>query len=221
MMKKLISVLLAILLLSTLCYAETVYVTISDGEGKLAVPHTAIEVSDTDADGAITISDALYAAHEAGYPGGAEAGYAVSMGEFGLCINKLWGEENGGSYGYYVNNASAFNLADPVKDGDSVQAYAFSDLVGFSDTFSFFDLAEIETDADFQLTLNCQMYDADWNPVYMPVEGAEITLNGEGSGIYTDAEGKALLDLEPGEYLVSARSETITLVPPVCNATVK
>ena len=220
-MKKMISVLLAILLLCTLCHAETVYVTISDGQGNLAVPHASFDVTDIDADGAITIHDALYAAHEACYEGGAEAGYAVSMGDFGLCINKLWGEENGGSYGYYVNNASAFNLSDPVKEGDSVQAYAFTDLVGFSDTFSFFDLTEIETDADFQLTLNCQMYDADWNPVYLPVEGAEITLNGEGSGIFTDAEGKAALNLEPGEYLISAHSESITLVPPVCIAAVK
>lgn len=220
-MKKMISVLLVILLLCSLCCAETVYVTISNGQGALVVPHAAIDVTDIDADGAITIHDALYAAHEACYAGGADAGYAVSMGEYGLCINKLWGEENGGSYGYYVNNASAFNLADPVKAGDSVQAYAFSDLAGFSDTFSFFDFAEIETGADFQLTLSCQTYDADWNPVYMPVEGAEITLNGEGSGIFTDAEGKAVLDLEPGEYLISAHSETITLVPPVCHAIVK
>ena len=134
-MKKMISVLLAILLLCTFCYAETVYVTISDSQGRLTIPHSAIDITDADADGIITIHDVLFAAHEAFYVGGAEAGYAVSMGDFGLCINKLWGEDNGGSYGYYVNNASAFNLADPVKEGDSVYAYAFTDLVHGSVSF--------------------------------------------------------------------------------------
>ena len=76
-----------------------VYVTIADGSGQLVLAQEAISVTDTDNDGVLTINDALYAAHEAKYDGGAAAGYASSVGQYGLAMDKLWGTENGGSYG--------------------------------------------------------------------------------------------------------------------------
>lgn len=217
-MKKMISVLLAMLLIYSLAAAETVYVTISDGSGNLAVAHEAFDVNDIDGDGIVTIHDALHAAHEMRYDGGAEAGYGTGLTDFGLSLNRLWGEENGGSYGYYVNNASAYSLTDPLADGDSVYAYAFTDLESWSDTYCFFNVSAVETASAFELTLTAQSYDADWNQILIPVEGAEIILNGEGSGIFTNAEGEVQLELPAGEYLISAHSDTMTLVPPVCTA---
>lgn len=51
----------------------TVYVTISDA-GVLKVAQEPVAVTDGDGDGALTVHDALLAAHDALYQGGAEAG---------------------------------------------------------------------------------------------------------------------------------------------------
>lgn len=220
-MKKTACILLAVLMLCACAAAETIHVTISDDQGKLVMAHEALDVTDIDGNAAITIYDALHAAHEAAYEGGAAAGLAASSTDYGLSLVKLWGVENGDSYGYYVDTVSAYSLVDPLADGAHLQVFAYTDLETWSDTYCFFDFAAIETSADFELTLSAQTYDADWNPVYIPVEGAMITINGEDSGIMTDAGGKAVIDIaEAGEYVISAHSDSMLLVPPVCVATI-
>lgn len=204
--------------------AVDVYVTVSDGKGSLVLAKEQVSVTDVDADGVISISDALYAAHEANFEGGAAAGFASSMTEYGLSLDKLWGVANGGSYGYYVNNVSAWSLGDAVKDGDHVKAYVYIDLTAWSDTYCYFDSEEIVAKAgdEISLTLTGKGYDESWNPVDVPVEGATITLNGEATEFKTDAEGKVIITIEEaGDYVVSAVSDTAVLVPPVAKATVE
>ena len=226
-MKKYAIAFLCALLTLALCgaaVAETVYVTIADGQGQLVMVNAAIDVTDVDADGALTINDALYAAHEAAYEGGAEAGYAAADAGYGLSISKLWGEENGGSYGYYLNDVSAYSLLDPVADGDYLNAFVYTDLEAWSDVYCAFDCrtVEMEAGAEVGLTLNMMTFDENWNPVSLPVEGAILTIDGEDSEVVTDAEGKAQFTIEAaGEYLISARSDSAILVPPVCIVTVK
>ena len=212
-MKKYAIAFLCALLALALCgaaVAETVYVTIADGQGQLVMVNAAIDVTDVDADGALTINDALYAAHEAAYEGGAEAGYAAADAGYGLSISKLWGEENGGSYGYYLNDASAYSLLDPVADGDYLNAFVYTDLEAWSDLYCTFGYREVVADAgaNIKLTLNMMTFDENWNPVSLPVEGAILTIDGEDS----DAAG---------DHLISARSDSAILVPPVCIVTVK
>lgn len=221
-MKKLVCCVLAMVMMLCVCAAaESVYVTISDDQGRLVMAAEAIDVSDVDADGTITVYDALYAAHEAAYDGGAAAGFSVENTEYGPSLTKLWGVENGGSYGYYVNNASAYSPLDPLKDGDHLQAFVYTDLEAWSDTYCYFDCLSIETSADFELTLTAQTFDADWNAVLHPIEDAVITVNGNETEFVTDAEGKAVIDLpDAGEYVISAVSDQMTLVPPVCLATI-
>lgn len=200
-----------------------VYVTIADSEGKLAVVQEAVEVTDADGDGVLSISDALYQAHEAYYEGGAAAGYAASAGQYGLSMDKLWGTANGGSYGYCVNNTSATSLADPVQDGDFVSAYAYTDLSAWSDTYCYFDQTTVSVDANGSVTLTLMAagYDAAWTPVTLPVEGATITLDGVATEYKTDANGKVTVTLaDAGEVVISATSASQTLVPPACVATV-
>lgn len=211
--------------LATVSSKETanVYVTISDKDGKLALVQEKITVSDVDKDGYLTINDALYNAHEAKYEGGATAGYASSSGSYGLSLNKLWGTANGGSYGYYVNNASAWSLADVVKEGDYINAFVYTDLTAWSDTYCYFDAYTTASTAGKEVTLTLSMYqyDADWNKVAVPVEGATITIDGEKTEVKTDKEGKATITISTeGTYLISAVSDKLTLVPPVCTATV-
>lgn len=228
-MKKIIAAVSAIALAFSTAFtafaAETadVYVTISDGTGALPLAQEKITVTDVDTDGALTINDALYVAHENYYNGGADAGFASAETEFGVSLNKLWGVENGGSYGYYKNNESALSLSDTVAEGDYITAYAFGDLTAWSDVYSWFDIdsAELDTGAEMALTLCYAGYDADWNPVTLFASDAVITINGEKTSFTTDAQGKVEIKFDDeGEYVISAVSDTQTLVPPVCKVTV-
>ncbi len=202
----------------------TVYVTIADDSGTLALAREAATVTDTDADGVLSVADALYAAHEFAFDGGAAAGFACSMGEYGLKIDRLWGVENGGSYGYTVNHAGAANLADPVKDGDTVAAYVYTDLAAWSDVYCYFDkdTAAAEKGGQVTLTLFANGYDENWSPVVVPVEGAAITLDGKTTDFVTGADGSVTVVFDKaGEVVVSAISDSTVLVPPVCTATVE
>ncbi len=205
-------------------YAEddtsvTAYVTIADANGELALVQEPITVTDIDEDGALTINDALYIAHEENYEGGAEAGYAASVTQYGLGLDKLWGTQNGGSYGYYVNNTAASGLADALSDGDYVNAFVYTDLTAWSDSYSFFDknTADVTQGDELTLTLSRAAYDENWAPVTLPVEGAVISINGEDTEYVTDADGNVTVKIETaGENLISASSDSLTLVPPVC-----
>lgn len=230
-MKKLISLILCgILACGCLCvnvFAEesasaTVNVTISD-KGQLVVALDEITVTDIDGDGALTINDALYCAHEENYEGGASAGYGSGESDYGLSMTKLWGDTSG-SYGYYVNNASAWSLLDNIKDGDNVAAFVYSDSVTWSDSYAFFNVNTVEAVAGeaIELVLSAAGYDESWNPITIPVEGAVITVDGVATGFATDSQGKVSLVIDnSGEYVISATSDSLVIVPPACIATVE
>ncbi len=200
-------------------------VTIANA-GTLAVTAEALAVTDADGDGALTVNDALLLTHDSFYDGGADAGYTAAQSDWGLSITKLWGVENGGSYGYTVNDAFAFSLTDPLTDGDALYAYAYAyaDAETYSDMYSYFDQQTKDglTQGDsLTLKLSAIGYDADWNQVIQPVEGAVITVNGEQTAFTTDADGNVTLTLDAsGDVTISAVSDTATLVPPVFRAAV-
>ena len=199
--------------------SETVYVSIADDKGALVLPYQPVTVTDIDGDGALTINDALYAAHTTYYDGGA-AGYGSAQSDWGLSMTKLWGIENGGSYGYYVDNASAMSLADPVSAGSYVAAFVYTDTAAFSDTYCYFDAQQITNGVvggSVTLTLSAAGFDENFAPISYPVAGAEITIDGNGTGVYTDDNGVAVVPFSAaGVYTISAHSDSQTLVPPVC-----
>lgn len=202
--------------------AESVSVTVTIANGTPVLSAQTVEVTDTDADGILTINDALYCAHETAYEGGAAAGYASAQSEYGMSMSKLWGIENGSSFGYYVNNASAMSLVDPVANGDYICAFVYTDLTAWSDTYSYFDVTSVTADSGktVTLTLSAAGFDENWAPVTLPVEGATITVDGTATELVTDAEGKVTLSLADGSHVISATSSTLVLVPPVCLATI-
>lgn len=216
-MKKLICTLLALTLLCGAALAETVYVTVSDDQGEFRLACAATEVSDVDGDGALTVYDALYCAHEQYYEGGAAGGFGAVDEGYGPSLTKLWGIDNGGSYGYYVGNNSCMNLAEPVEEGIHVQAYAYRDLENWSDAFTYFQEGE-----DGTLTLVMQGYDADWNVVETPLAGAKITLNSADTGLVTDENGRVTPEIPeaPGVYIISATYDDAVIVPPIYSLTV-
>ena len=201
---------------------QTVLVTIADKNGEAVLKLAEITASDLDEDGKVTIYEALKAAH-ATCPNGGADGFAAEVGQYGLSMVKLWGDENGGSFGYYVNDASAWSLADEVHTGDRIVAFAYTDLVGWSDAFCYFDpiIATKTSGENVEVTLTALLPDENWNPVQTPVEGAKILVNGVDSGLTTDAEGKVTLTLESGVNEITAESDTLTLVPPIAKITVE
>lgn len=225
-MKKIVAVMLAVvltlsaglLIASAADDTADVYVTISDVKGELALAAEKITVTDIDGDDTLTINDALYAAHEKFYEGGAAAGYATEMTKYGLSLTKLWGTANGYSYGYMVNNASAWSMTDPVKADDYVAAYVFTDTKTFADKYSYFDKFKADNVCvDFDLTLSKADFDADWNPITVKVAGAELTIDGEKTGVITDENGIGVVSFKTnGKHIVSAVKDGEVLVPPVC-----
>ncbi len=229
-MKRVLASVLSILAASAACGVsafaaeeEMVFVTIADANGDLAVAAHPIWCSDADGDGALTVNDALYLAHEQFYDGGAAAGYGTSRTEFGLGITKLWGKEQGSGFGYCVNNKPAMSLEDPVSHATFVSAYVYTDLTGFSDTYCYFDIQDISTylGNTHTFTLTANSYDENWNPITVPVEGATITIDGEKTEWKTDAQGMVTITFEKaGQLVISAVSDTQILVPPVVKADV-
>ncbi len=232
-MKKLFCILLVLALLTGLLATAalaapaegTVYVTIAlggeivTGADGAKVANVPVKVLDLDFDGVFTVDEALRAAHDACYPGGAAAGYASSETDWGLAIDMLWGDTSY-AFGYYVNDAMAWSLSDPVEDGGSVKAYVFADSEYYSDVYSYFDKASAEG-SSVTLTFYAGSFDENWDVVFAPAAGAAITVDGVKTGAVTDAEGKATVTFdEPGSYLVSAVSDEVIYVPAVCNVTV-
>ena len=235
-MKKALSLILALVMAFGVCTAAfaggdggtNVTVTISD-KGSLVVVNEIIGVTDADKDGSLTINDALILAHDKFYDGGAAKGYeyTVTTGEYsGISMLKLWGDSNKGSLGYYVNDAMAWSLADPVKDGDYVYAFSYKDADNYSDNFAYFDKkeVEVETYSEVELTLNKIGFDEQWNPVAMPVEGAMILVDGKETGVVTDKDGKATVTVTAfGDCVISAKAtaEGTIITPPACSVSAK
>ena len=203
---------------------DAVYVTIA-AKGDLVLTYAAVTLADTDGDGALTMADALQAAHNKYYDG--TDGFACAPSEYGLSLNKLWGDGSG-AYGYMLNNASvATSLSEPVKVGDHVYAYVYADQTTWSDTYCYFDKAEVTVAAgeSFTLTLMSSGFDENWMPVTMPVAGATITINGESIDTKTNAAGQITISMgeksKKDAFVVSATSDAIVMVPPVCLVTVE
>ena len=228
-MKKLLAFITATLLLCLCAFnvlateesKPTVYVTISDENGNLVLSYEEIEYFDWDEDGKYTINDALAIAHMIKYPGGID-GYASEESVYGCSMTKLWGAQTG-AYGYYVNNASPASLLDQIQIGNHIQAFVYTDTANFSDTFCFFDQIKMECSVNHSvtLTLSALSYDENWNTITVPVKNAEILVNGKPIGTYTDENGKATFIMEEGgTVLISAKSDEMNLVPPICVAEV-
>lgn len=196
----------------------TVNVTIAN-KGELEIAHKAVTVVDQNESGTFDIDDALYAAHKE-YYNGATSGYNSAIGDFGLGIIELWGDTSG-SFGYYVNDGSAWSLTDEVKNGDKVVAFVYKNP-DYSDQYSFFNnnKVSIEPKKEVALTLSYKYWDKD-KYTTAAVSGATITVNGENTEIKTTTDGECKISFNKEDrYLISAVSDEMTIVPPVCVITV-
>lgn len=211
----------------------TVYATIvSDGnivkdKNDTYVAQAPVIVTDLDRNGVLTVDEALYAAHETYYEGGAETGYNSFTGTYGLSLGVLWGKGTPGTSAtasYWLNNKSCWSLADEVKEGDYITAFNYYDTVYWSDSYSFFgeNVAEAKSGSSVKLTLYAMGYDENWNSVSSFYKGAKVRfLENEksDSDAVTDENGQIKIsmdDVEPGTYYIVAYSDTNAIVPAVC-----
>ena len=201
----------------------TVYVTISN-KGDLVVRQQSVTVMDIDDDGALTVSDALYCAHEKYYKGGAAEGYGAEVGQWGLGVTKLWGDTSG-NFGYYVNDIMSMGAGDPINDGDYLNAWVYSKFsYDFetgetdADAYSFFNTRKLGIKIGQKKTIRLYYvsgFDASYAQINSPLKNAVITIGGEPTEYGTSKKGGFKFSAtKSGSYFISAFSEDVTIVPP-------
>jgi|GEM_PF-1940637 len=204
------------------------FVTAKTGE---AVAYQKVTVSDRNKDGKLDIDEALYAAHEEFYEGGAAAGYSSEESQWGLSLAKLWGDSSW-NFGYQVNSGtvSVMGLDQELKKDDHLEAYIYASAYPDNEAYAIFDKVTAEATAGIplELTLKEAGFDDNWNMVFNPCQGAVLTIDGEAQEATTDADGKATLTFAAaGTYIVSAEktktaggNEVTAITAPVCIVTV-
>lgn len=194
------------------------YVTISNNNGSFILVREKVILKDIDDDGELTINDALYIAHENNYKGGAKEGYSFSLTEYGLSLNKLWGDTSG-AVGYCINDMMAMSLGDEIKSGDHIKTYIYQDKIGYSDKYAYFNKISVKINKgeEISLVLNYIDYDENWNPVIKQLSEAIIFIDNKETEYKTDINGKITIALEgKGTVNISAKSNELILVPPIC-----
>lgn len=178
-----------------------IFVTISN-KGNVVLFQQNITVTDVNNNGFFDVDDALYAAHEAGYTGGAAAGYASEVTQYGLGIAKLWGDTSY-CYGYWLNNASCWSLEDVVAEGNHLVAFVYTDGTNWSDVYTKFEKFDYMSTAGKTLTIKLDKagYDANWNTVFSAHAGATIAVYDSTGKVLT--EGYTVADNQDGTYTVT------------------
>ena len=227
----LLALMMAVVFMPTFAFAADggaaddtiVYMTVSDqsvlatAKDGSAVAWKEVTVKDLDGDGTLTLHEALVALHTAYYVDG-EAGYAAAYDEGykSYAVSKLWGVENGGGYGFVKNGAMTAAVdQEKVAEGDYITAYVYKDPIGWSDVYTQFGPYSTATTVGepVEIVMTDITFDASWQPVTAPVEGATLGVWQDGTvtplGVKTDAKGAAEVSFEtPGTYIVTAVSPT-------------
>lgn len=219
-MKKIVSSIIVIVMLLSVIgifasceKGPSVYVTVYDGKSVVAV-NEKVAIEEGKSDDLGSVFKAISEKHG--------KTFETETGEYGPYITCLWDIKNGGAYGYYVNDTMSMGLTDKVKDGDRVYVFVYSDATAYSDVYSFFDAKEITAKKGETVTLTLKYcgFDENWAPVALPVENATVTIDGVAVNAKTDAEGKITFTVSKSG-VISATTDEMTLVPPVCVLTVK
>jgi len=182
-----------------------------------AVVERSVTVTDLDKDGHLTVDEALVAAHDAYYEGGA-AGYATGDPYgYGTTVTKLWGADTTNTL-FYVNGEGIPTgvTADEIAAGDSIFASVNADDANYADWYTKFDKTnggEVNAEDDVTLTLtgHLGMAYTDEEKEFKPLEGIQIGIwnNGEFEpieGAVTDADGKATFHIgKAGNIIVTAK----------------
>lgn len=198
-----------------------------DKDGALMVDRD-VTVKDIDKNGILTCDEALIAAHDEYYNGGAIAGYATADGTYGKYISKFWGDASG-AFGYWLNDNSCMGLSDEVKADDYFSAFVYKDKKDFSDAYVKFDQKSFAVEATLPFTAGLQK--AEWNNdankyVYKDFDGAKLTVyDSSFKALSEDAytvDGDSFTFAEGGTYyLVASGTDSVNVVPTAAKVEVK
>ena len=162
-----------------------------------------ITVKDTNNDGKLTVEDALYTAHEQFYPGGAAAGYSDEL---------IWGKPCSGGYSLinpdeYPLEERPYNDRVEIRDGDvfdwSMHCYN-TDSYALYTEFNGTSCIEEPVAQGTKIIFNA-VHHTHTEAGTEKVEGVEILINGQKTGIKTDKNGEAEISLDTvGTYTITA-----------------
>jgi hypothetical protein len=186
--------------------------TAADGS---AMVEKEVTVTDIDGNGQFTYDEALVAAHKAYYSDG-ESGYATSMGEWGLSVDKMWGEvtDPPHNYMFFTNGAPiSTNVGEAlVADGEALYAAVMAASSG-CDFKSSFDFHDILTTAGQEVSMMVTGFIGMEGGEAKPLPGIQIGYWKDGkfvefSGAKTNDKGVATFTVtEEGTFLVTATGE--------------
>ena len=211
--------------------AEPINVNVSiSNAGQVVMAQKSVSVTDNNRDGTLDVFEALYAAHEASFEGGAAAGFATTEGSYGTTITKLWGVDG---IPMYAINHDAGGYGTTVAADDLVYAYNLKDAANYSDSYSKFDKDTYEVEATTGLSVELSRFfsdpDNEWAMTQQAFAGATLAVLGtdlsavdasrysfkdNGGGSYTVTFDEA------GEYFLTANCDNPILVPAVAKVTV-
>ena len=182
-----------------------------------------VTVKDLDGNGKLTVDEALTAAHDAYYDGGAASGYGTAVSEqYGAYISKLWGDESG-AYGYLDNDVFCYSLDDEVKANDNLVAYVYKDATGYSDAYIRFGAKQYTTEEDSPIAVEIEK--AGWDGTFTSLDGVQLTacdlsFQPVDQDIYT-VDGYDVTFSKAGTYYLTASgTESLNVVPAVAKVTV-
>lgn len=166
------------------------------------------------------LDDLFREAHELYYDGGATAGYETGSSQWGLSVNKVWGDTSG-KFGYQINagTVSVMGPDETVNDGDYVDLCVYENYYPATENYAYFDTYTKTVEGrTAEFTLYESGYDSvTWEQFIIPCEGATIFVNGVETDIKTDANGKCTLSFdEYDKYIISAK-KTKTIKNPITN----
>lgn len=171
---------------------------------------TDLNVQDQDGDGKLTYEDALYAAHEQFYPGGAAAGYGDGL---------IWGRQCSGGYTLYNQDELPLDTTLPytgrleIRDGDTMNwsaQYIMPEMYLFGSEYLSDHFMEDTVPSGTEIDVYVDhMIPTEREPG--KAEGIELLVDGQRTGIRTAADGKAALKItEPGKHKVTADLSHLT-----------
>ena len=198
-----------------------VYMTVVN-KGELAVTKSGeamarqkVIVNDINGDGKYSYDEALVAAHDTYFEGGAAAGYESG-------VTKLWGVENDSGYIFYQESEPISSGVTGVylEDGQYLIAVILKEAKISADWITFFDKQQVTAKVDEAIKLNLTGHLAmslfsEEDSKSVPIDKLQIGVweNGAFQGIdgaITDEDGNVRIAFDkPGTYVVSVAPSTI------------
>ena len=176
-----------------------------------AMVEKSVTVTDLNEDGKLTYDEALVAAHDAYFEGGAAAGYATAPSKYGAEVKMLWGTTTPNTL-FFDNDASLQYAVDKVevKAGDNLYASINADDVYYSDFKTSFDKTSAEAEVSKSLNVSLSGYMAMSGGKAQALSNVQVGIWNNGAfepieGAVTNSKGQVKVSFDAvGTYILTA-----------------